>query len=156
MLRKRIEWIGVIGSSSVSGREYEEAVEIGRALGRKGFRIVNGGLGGIMEAVAKGASEEGATVIGILPGSNRSDANEHVIPIVTGIGDMRNALIIRNSDLIVAVFGGYGTLSELAFAMKAEKPVISYRSWKNVVESYKYGKYFDKLKDIIEYIELSL
>ena len=155
-MRVDIEWVGVIGSSSVSGKEYEEAVEIGRALGRKGFKVVNGGLGGVMEAVAKGAREEGATVIGILPGLDRSDANEHVIPLVTGMGDMRNALIIRNADLIVAAFGGYGTLSELAFAMKAEKPVISYRSWKNVVERYRYGKYFGKLEDIIEYIELSL
>jgi uncharacterized protein (TIGR00725 family) len=103
---------------------------VGRELGSRGAVLVCGGLGGVMEAACSGAKEAGGTTIGILPGSDRSAANEHVdFAIPTGLGEARNALVVRAADALVAVGGGYGTLSEIAFALKAGKRVVGLGSW---------------------------
>jgi uncharacterized protein (TIGR00725 family) len=103
---------------------------VGRELGSRGAVLVCGGLGGVMEAACRGAKEAGGTTIGILPGSDRSAANEHVdFAIPTGLGEARNALVVRAADALVAVGGGYGTLSEIAFALKAGKRVVGLGSW---------------------------
>ena len=92
--------------------------------------LVCGGLGGVMEAACRGASEAGGVSIGILPGSDRGAANRFVeVAIPTGLGEARNAFVVRSADAVVAVGGGYGTLSEIAFALKAGKPVIGLGSW---------------------------
>jgi uncharacterized protein (TIGR00725 family) len=92
--------------------------------------LVCGGLGGAMEAACRGASEAGGVTVGILPGDDRSAANRFVeVAIPTGLGEARNALVVRSADALVAVGGGYGTLSEIAFALKAGKPVIGLGSW---------------------------
>jgi uncharacterized protein (TIGR00725 family) len=92
--------------------------------------LVCGGLGGVMEAACRGAKEGGGTTVGILPGSERSAANEFVdVAIPTGLGEARNALVVRAADALIAVGGGYGTLSEIAFALKAGKPVVGLGSW---------------------------
>ena len=92
--------------------------------------LVGGGLGGVMEAACRGASEAGGVTVGILPGDDRSAANRFVeVSIPTGLGEARNALVVRSADALVAVGGGYGTLSEIAFALKAGKPVVGLRSW---------------------------
>jgi uncharacterized protein (TIGR00725 family) len=103
---------------------------VGRELGSRGAVLVCGGLGGVMEAACRGAKEAGGTTIGILPGSDRSAANVHVdFAIPTGLGEARNALVVRAADALVAVGGGYGTLSEIAFALKAGKRVVGLGSW---------------------------
>jgi uncharacterized protein (TIGR00725 family) len=92
--------------------------------------LVTGGLGGVMEAACRGAREAGGTTIGILPGSDRSAANAYVgIAIPTGLGEARNALVVRAADALIAIGGGYGTLSEIAFALKAGKRVVGLGTW---------------------------
>jgi uncharacterized protein (TIGR00725 family) len=92
--------------------------------------LVCGGLGGVMEAACRGAKEAGGTTVGILPGSDRAAANRFVdVPIPTGLGEGRNVLVVRAADALIAVGGGHGTLSEIAFALKTGKRVIGLGTW---------------------------
>ena len=92
--------------------------------------LVCGGLGGVMEAACRGAKEAGATTVGILPGTDRAAANAFVdVAVPTGLGEARNALVVRAADALVAVGGGYGTLSEIALALKAGKRVVGLGTW---------------------------
>jgi len=128
---------GVIGGSNPSQEMLNIAYEVGKLLALKGFVIVCGGLGGVMEAVCKGAKDEDGVTIGILPTRDLRDANPYVdIPIATGLGEARNILVVLNSDVIIAIDGAYGTLSEMAYALLYEKPVIAIKSW----ELFKKGK----------------
>ena len=94
-------------------------------------------LGGVMEAASRGAKFEGGTTIGILPGIEAKEANPYIdIPIVTGLGHARNVLVVRSSETLIAIAGGYGTLSEIAIALKLKKPVIGLNTWdvdKNII-----------------------
>ncbi|MBI5190213.1 MAG: TIGR00725 family protein [Nitrospirae bacterium] len=122
--------IGVIGSSLATGKPYNEAMEVGRLAAGRGASVLTGGLGGVMEAACRGAKEAGGQTIGILPGFDTRDANPYVdIPIVTGLNHARNFIVVRSSDVLIAVGGEYGTLSEIAFALKLGKTVISIESW---------------------------
>ena len=113
-----------------SGEEPEEAEEVGRELARAGALLVCGGLGGAMEAACRGAKAEGGTTLGILPGADRDAANPYVdVAVPTGRGEARNALVVRSADALIAVSGGYGTLSEIALALKAGKRVVGLRTW---------------------------
>jgi uncharacterized protein (TIGR00725 family) len=106
------------------------AEEVGRLLARRGAVVVCGGLGGVMEAACRGARGEGGTAVGILPGLDRDAANPHVsVAVATGLGEARNALVVRAADALIAVGGAYGTLSEIALALKAGKPVIGLGTW---------------------------
>jgi uncharacterized protein (TIGR00725 family) len=99
-------------------------------LAAAGAVVVCGGLGGVMEAACRGAKSAGGTTVGILPGTRRADANPHVdIAIATGLGEMRNGLVVRAADALVAVGGEFGTLSEIALALKASKPVVGLGTW---------------------------
>jgi uncharacterized protein (TIGR00725 family) len=101
------------------------AEEVGRLLGAAGCVVVTGGLGGVMAAASRGASGAGATVVGLLPGLDRSAANPWVgVAVPTGLGELRNGLVVRAADVLVAVGGGHGTLSEVALALKAGKRVV--------------------------------
>jgi uncharacterized protein (TIGR00725 family) len=92
--------------------------------------LVCGGLGGVMEAACRGARDGGGATLGILPGADRRQANRFVdVAVPTGLGEARNALVVRASDALIAVGGAYGTLSEIAFALKAGKPVVGLGSW---------------------------
>ncbi|MEW6685825.1 MAG: TIGR00725 family protein [Candidatus Edwardsbacteria bacterium] len=123
--------IGVIGSSTCNQATAELACEVGREIAKRGGILICGGLGGVMEAACKGAREKNGITIGILPGNKREDANSYVqIPIVTGLGIARNIIIVRSSDAIIAITGRYGTLSEIAFALQLEIPVIGLNTWK--------------------------
>ncbi len=103
---------------------------MGRLLAERGAVLVCGGLGGTMEAACRGAKQAGGTTVGLLPGGSRSDANPFVdVAIPTGLGEARNALVVRAADVVVAVGGGYGTLSEIALALKAGKRVVGLGSW---------------------------
>ena len=105
------------------------AEELGRLLAAEGHTLICGGLGRGMEAACKGAAESGGTVVGILPG-DRKDANPYVgISVATGMSHARNAIIVRSSDAVIALPGEYGTLSEIALALKMNKAVISLGSW---------------------------
>ena len=114
----------MIGPAEASAAERREARAAGRRLADGGAIVVCGGRGGVMEAACEGAKEAGGTTVGILPGLDRAEANDHVdIAIPTGMGEMRNALIVRAADAIVAIGGKWGTLSEISFGLKAGKPV---------------------------------
>jgi uncharacterized protein (TIGR00725 family) len=122
--------IAVIGNSSSSPEETKLAESIGELLARQGATIVCGGLGGVMEAVCRGAKSEGGLTVGILPGQDSSMANPWVdIPVVTGIGEARNVAVVKSAQAVIAVGGGYGTLSEIAYALKSGIPVIGLNTW---------------------------
>jgi hypothetical protein len=106
------------------------AEEVGRAIAEAGAVLVCGGLGGVMEAACRGARAGGGLTVGILPGRDRAEANRHVdIAIPTGMGEARNALVVRAADAVVAVDGEYGTLSEIALALQAGIPVVGLDTW---------------------------
>lgn len=122
--------IGVIGSSLAAGKTYDDAVEVGRLVAKRGGMVLTGGMGGVMEAACKGAKEADGQTIGILPGFDTHDANQYVdIPIITGLNHARNIIVVRTSHVLIAIGGEYGTLSEIAFAMKLGKTVVSLGSW---------------------------
>ena len=123
-------YVAVVGPSEATPEELARAEEVGRLLAARHAVVVCGGLGGVMEAVARGASSADGTVLGILPGSDRADANEHVtVAVTTGLGEMRNPLVVRAADAVVAVGGAYGTLSEIAFALRTGVPVVGIGTW---------------------------
>ena len=122
-----LTYVAVIGPGD---EPIEAAAEVGRLLAERGAVVVCGGLGGTMEAACRGAKQAGGTTVGLLPGGSRSDANPFVdVAIPTGLGEARNALVVRAADVVVAVGGGYGTLSEIALALKAGKRVVGLGSW---------------------------
>ena len=122
--------IAVIGTGEPSPKTQKIAEEVGAEVARKGAILINGGLGGVMEASAKGAKRCGGTTIGILPGIYTSDSNPYIdIALPAGIGDMRNIMIVRSANAIIAINGSYGTLSELAIALKLGKPVVGIDTW---------------------------
>jgi uncharacterized protein (TIGR00725 family) len=130
MLKNRRKIIAVIGASEPLPEEYTLAEEVGRELARQGATLVCGGLSGIMEAACRGASSEGGTTIGILPGDSTRMANPYVqIPIVTGMGYARNVIVVKSAQAVIAIGGVYGTLSEIAHALQNNIPVIGLNTW---------------------------
>ncbi len=122
--------IAVIGASQCDEVVFRRAWRVGELLAEAGFGVLTGGLGGVMEGASAGARDRGATVVGLLPGADASEANPHVqVAITTGMGDARNAILANSAVGFVAVAGGEGTLSEIAFALKRGKPVVSLGSW---------------------------
>lgn len=129
MMNKK-KFIAVIGGSECSPQEAELAEEVGRELARQGAFLVCGGLGGIMAAACKGASSEGGVTIGILPGGSRQAANPYVqIPIVTNLGEARNVVLVKSAEAVIAIGGGYGTLSEIGHALRNGIPVVGLNTW---------------------------
>ncbi|MGD9962320.1 MAG: TIGR00725 family protein [Thermoplasmata archaeon] len=123
--------IGVIGASRPDRRTYELAEEVGREIAKRGAAVLCGGLGGVMEAVCKGARSEGGLTIGIIPSDFKDDANKYVqIPIVTGMGIGRNVMLVKSADILIAVGGSFGTLSEIAHALNMGKTVVGLDTWK--------------------------
>ncbi len=122
--------ISVIGAGQASKEEYENARKVGSLLAQRGFGIVCGGLGGVMEGACKGADEAGGVALAILPGSDMAEANQFAtIVIPSGMGQARNALVVAAGEGAIAVGGGPGTLSEIGLALKSRKPVVSLGSW---------------------------
>jgi uncharacterized protein (TIGR00725 family) len=116
--------VAVIGAGDAAPELERSAYELGRALGEAGAVVVTGGLGGVMAAAAKGCHEAGGVSIGLLPGVHPEDANRWVdLPLSTGLGEGRNILVVRSAEAVVAVGGGWGTLSEIALAGKIGRPV---------------------------------
>jgi len=129
MPNKKI-FIGVIGAGTCSDEVRRLAGEVGEGIAKAGAVLVCGGMGGVMEAACKGAKKQNGTTVGILPGTDKDQANPYVdFPIVTGLGEGRNLLVVRNSDAIIALPGEFGTLSEIAFSLRLGKPVVGLSTW---------------------------
>ncbi len=128
-LRKKIR-IGVIGGAKPEDRFRKIAFEVGQLIAEKGAILVCGGLSGVMEAAARGVKKAGGVSVGILPGDSPKDANAYIdIPIATGLGYSRNSLVVMNSDVLIAIDGKYGTLSEIAYGCVQEKKIIGIGTW---------------------------
>ena len=127
--RKKVR-VGVIGGGSPEMKFRQIAFEVGKFIAEKGAILVCGGLSGVMEAASQGAKEAGGLTIGILPGNNPNQANPYIdIPIATNMGHSRNSLVALNSDVLIAVNGQYGTLSEIAFGCVYRKKIIGLGTW---------------------------
>ena len=123
-------YVAVAGSGGAPAEDVAAAERLGRALAERGAVVVCGGLGGVMEAACRGAKSAGGTTVGILPTLDRADANPFVdVAVPTGLGEARNALVVRAADALVAVGGEWGTLSEIALAMRAGKRVVGLGTW---------------------------
>ena len=118
--------IGVIGAGECGERLWDLAYRVGELIAEHGAVLINGGLGGVMEASAKGAQERGGTVIGIIPQGDTKMANSFcTVVIATNMGHARNMVIIHSSSAVISIGGGFGTISEMAIALKLGKPLIS-------------------------------
>ncbi len=126
----RRPYVAVIGSGTADVDMYERAREVGRLVAERGGIVVCGGLGGVMEAAARGAAEAGSVAIGILPDEDRGRANEYLMySVATGAGQARNLAVVCSGDVVIAVGGEYGTLSEIGLALKVGRPVVALGSW---------------------------
>ena len=122
--------ISVFGGRDITPDIYENTLEIGRRLADEGYLLFCGGGVGVMEAIAKGVHDEGGIVVGVLKGQDLDEGNKYItVPIATGIGIARNAILAYNCDAAIAISGQYGTLSEIAYAFQLKKPVIGYKTW---------------------------
>jgi len=123
-------YVAVVGSGEATEELYELARQVGRLVIERNGVVVCGGLSGVMEAAAHGANEAGGVAIGILPDEDRRRANEHLTySIVTGMGQARNLAVVCTGDVIIAVGGEYGTLSEIGLALKVGRPIVTLGSW---------------------------
>lgn len=123
-------YVSVIGADDAGAAARSDAEAIGHGLAARGAVVVCGGGGGVMEAACRGAREAGGTTVGLLSGEDRSCANAHLsISLPTGMGELRNGLVARAGDAVIAVDGEFGTLSEIGFALKLGRPVIGLRTW---------------------------
>jgi uncharacterized protein (TIGR00725 family) len=128
-------WVAVVGPGAAGPEALSVAERVGRELARRDAVLVCGGLGGAMEAACRGAKSAGGTTVGLLPGLERAAANEHVdIALPTGMGELRNGLIVRAADALIAVAGEFGTLSEVAFALASGVPVVGLGTWRLLKE----------------------
>jgi hypothetical protein len=123
-------YVAVVGGGEAGADALDVAREVGRHLAKRGAVVVCGGLGGVMEAACRGAKLEGGTTVGILPTGNRRQANEYVdVAIATDMGEARNALVVRAADVVIAIDGEFGTLSEIALALRTGTPVVGIDTW---------------------------
>jgi uncharacterized protein (TIGR00725 family) len=123
-------YVSIVGGGSCSKEIYRLSVKLGQEIAKLGAILITGGLGGVMEAVAKGAKKEGGTTIGIIPSESKTNGNRYTDYVfVTGMGQARNILVVLNGDVVVAINGKYGTLSEIGLALKYGKKVIGLRCW---------------------------
>lgn len=127
----RLRQVAVIGKGTTDAELAALAGQVGRGLAEAGTVMICGGRGGVMEAAARGASEAGGIVIGILPGEDPADANPHCTHVIaTGIGHARNLAVVASADAVIAIGGEWGTLAEIGFARRLGRPVIGLRSWR--------------------------
>lgn len=123
-------YVAVVGPGDAGAEEIDTAEAVGQRLAQRGAILVCGGLGGVMAAACRGVEAAGGTSIGLLPGSDRSAANQWVsVALPTGLGELRNGLVVRAADAVIAVGGAYGTLSEIALALRTGVPVVGIATW---------------------------
>ncbi|MCX6580771.1 MAG: TIGR00725 family protein [Candidatus Aminicenantes bacterium] len=126
-LKKRV---GIIGGNSPDAQSLRNAERMGELIARNGYILVNGGMKGVMEASARGAKNAGGFVIAITPGKSRDEGNSYSdVVIPTGLGYMRNPMVVLNSDIVVAIDGSYGTLSEIAYCKIYNRTVFGLNTW---------------------------
>jgi len=123
-------YVAVIGSGDATAEEMATAEEVGGLLAQEGVVVISGGLGGVMAASCKGATAQGGQTVGLLPGRDRSEGNDYLtVSLPTGLGELRNGLVVNSADGIISIGGGWGTLSEIGLAMRTGKPLVLIRSW---------------------------
>lgn len=124
-------YVAVIGpGQGATDRDLADADRAGSLLADAGIVVVTGGLGGVMAAAARGARAAGGTSVGLLPSSDRADGDPaHTVLLATGLGELRNGLVVRAADVVLAIGGSWGTLSEVALAVRVGTPVVAVRSW---------------------------
>jgi uncharacterized protein (TIGR00725 family) len=128
MTRER--YVAIVGPSAGTPVELALGEEVGRLIGEAGAVLVCGGMGGVMEAAASGCARAGGRSVGVLPGDSRLDANPYLtVAVATGMGEGRNVVVVRTADVVIAVHGEFGTLSEIALALKTGKPVVGLGTW---------------------------
>jgi len=143
--------IAVVGGNECSAEECKAAYQLGLEIAKAGHILVCGGLGGVMEHACRGAKDGGGLTVGILPGTEKSDANRYVdIPIATAMSQAHNAIIVRCADAVVAVGGKYGTLSEIALAKDMNKSVYGLKTWEidGVIEISTPNKFIKKIRSL--------
>ena len=139
--------IGIIGAGLGEQPLLDMAEKVGKAVAERGAILYCGGLGGVMEAAAKGAYEAGGLTVGILPGPKAGDANPYIkVPVVTGMGHARNVILVRSCQVLIAISGSHGTLSEIALALKMWKPVVGLNTWENLPDVH----YVDSPEEAVE------
>ncbi|UCF60410.1 MAG: TIGR00725 family protein [Anaerolineaceae bacterium] len=125
--------VSVVGSAVCTSAQAGIAEEVGRLLGERGAILVCGGRGGVMEAACRGAQEAGGITVGILPGIDRQEANPYLtVALPTGLGNARNTLVVITGEAVIAIGGGYGTLSEIGIALKQGRRVIGLDTWEAI------------------------
>ncbi len=130
MTAERQKIIGVIGTGDAENKDLEIAQEVGEEIAANGYTLLCGAMGGVMEAASRGAKSKGGTTIGILPGASKTDCNPYIdYPIVTAMGHARNVIVVGSCDAIIAIGGSFGTLSEIAFALRLKIPIIGLNTW---------------------------
>ncbi len=147
--------IGVIGSGQATAQELSLAKSVGYEIAKRGAMLICGGLGGVMEAACEGAEKGNGTTIGILPVDNRLYANPFVqIPIVTGLGQARNAIVVKSAHAVIAIGGSYGTLSEIGHALQNNIPVIGLNTW-SLVKNNQIDKKIIPAKDPADAVDIA-
>jgi len=146
-----MKYISVIGGEQCSEEIYNMAVGIGKRIAKMGAVVVTGGRKGVMEAASRGAKMENGITIGILPSMDRNEGNKYLdYKIVTGLGYARNVLVVLNGDIVIAVDGHYGTLSEIALALEYGKPVLGLRTWNVGIKNFNnVDELFEELEKIM-------
>jgi uncharacterized protein (TIGR00725 family) len=123
-------YVAVIGAGQATAEQERVAERVGELLADAGAVLVSGGRGGVMLASCRGAHRRGGLTVGLLPGADRAEGNPFLtVAVPTGLGELRNGLIVRSADAVVAVGGGHGTLSEIALALKLGRPVVGLGTW---------------------------
>lgn len=149
--------IGVIGAGECDKDIYNRAFQVGQEIATQGYGMVCGGLGGVMEAAAKGCQQNGGITVGIIPQEDVQPANSFLdIVIPTGMGIMRNLLVVRTAMGLIAVGGRFGTLSEIAFGLQLKKPLVALNSWDVSEAVYKAQTPSDAVSHLIEQINSKL
>jgi uncharacterized protein (TIGR00725 family) len=161
LARLRPPYVAVVGDGDPRGpdahRLLEWAEEVGQYLARGGAVVITGGLGGVMRAASRGAAGAGGETIGFLPGSDASEANEFVrIPIATGLGVMRNLVVVTSADAVIAIGGKHGTLSEIGLALRMGREVVTLSSWRVESEHRMGGPRIHRARDPQEAVALAL
>jgi uncharacterized protein (TIGR00725 family) len=148
--------IAVIGGAQCSIDEALLAEAVGRELARRGAIVVCGGLGGVMEAVCRGAAIESGLTVGILPSDDPNSANPYVhVPIASGVGQARNIAVVKSAQAVIAIDGNYGTLTEIAFALKSGIPVIGLKTW-SISRSGQEDKSIVQAEDAVDAVEKAI
>ncbi len=148
--------IGVMGAAVCDGATAALARAVGRGIAARGAVLLTGGRTGVMEEASRGAREAGGITVGVLPGARAEESppNPYVdVPLFTGLGEARNWVNVCASDALIAVGGGFGTLSEIALALKAQKPVVLLGSWRFEMDGVSTA--VPRARDAAEAVELA-